>query len=227
MAETLGFCPVISSDAAGRCARKATISGFLARKSRSTAPRIVPHPRGIDRFGAACEFDFRDEFAADSPLQRRVCELSVPLCGNPVRVRAPSLHRHYPVSAVLPPSAEARRTCASSSATRSRKAALFSMSPCVRSGSNVCQAAASRGWPASSERRKNAALGNFLLRPAAVPVERDGVPIQPRRLCPFASLDFTEREMPAQMPIEKAVARIAGEPRGWGGVGAASSSPLS
>jgi hypothetical protein len=52
-------------------------------------------------------------------------------------------------------------------------------------------------------------LGNFLLRPAAVPVERDGVPIQPRRLCPFASLDFTEREMPAQMPIEKAVARIA------------------
>jgi hypothetical protein len=162
-----------------------------------------------------------------TPLQRRVCELSVPLCGNPVRVRAPSLHRHYPVSAVLPPSAEARRTCASSSATRSRKAALFSMSPCVRSGSNVCQAAASRGWPASSERRKNAALGNFLLRPAAVPVERDGVPIQPRRLCPFASLDFTEREMPAQMPIEKAVARIAGEPRGWGGVGAASSSPLS
>jgi len=187
-------------------------------------PFVPPSPIGNAQKSFSQE---RDRWFESGSLQRRVCELSVPLCGNPVRVRAPSLHRHYPVSAVLPPSAEARRTCASSSATRSRKAALFSTSPCVRSGSNVCQAAASRGWPASSERRKNAALGNFLLRPAAVPVERDGVPIQPRRLCPFASLDFTEREMPAQMPIEKAVARIAGEPRGWGGVGAASSSPLS
>src|SRR5262245_13015477 len=33
----LGFCPVIP---------------VLARKSRSTAPRIVPNPRGIDPFGA-------------------------------------------------------------------------------------------------------------------------------------------------------------------------------
>jgi multidrug efflux pump subunit AcrB len=34
-------------------------------------------------------------------------------------------------------------------------------------------------------------------RPTAVPVERDGVSIQPQRFCPYAALDFTEREMPA------------------------------
>src|SRR5262249_18253974 len=62
-----------------KCWVFALLFPFLARKSRSTAPSIVPNPRGIDPFGgAAREFDFRDEFAADSPLQRRVCELSVP-----------------------------------------------------------------------------------------------------------------------------------------------------
>ena len=44
--------------------------------------------------------------------------------------------------------------------------------------------------------QKRRSVGNFLLRPPAVPVERDGVVIQPQRLCPIASLDFTEREVP-------------------------------
>src|SRR5262249_45365279 len=56
-----------------KCWVFALLFPVLARKSRSTAPRIVPNPRGIDPiWGAAREFDFRDEFAADSPLQQTV-----------------------------------------------------------------------------------------------------------------------------------------------------------
>ena len=62
--------------------------------------------------------------------------------------------------------------------------------------------------------QKRRPIRDFLLRPTAMPVECDGVPIQLQRLCPFAGLDFTEREVPAQMPIEKAFARIGGEPPG-------------
>src|SRR4051794_31050930 len=64
---------------------------------------------------------------------------------------------------------------------------------------------------APQERR---AVRYFLLRSTAVPVKRDGVPVQPQRLRPIAGLDLAERQMPAQMAIEKAVARIGGEPGG-------------
>ena len=40
-------------------------------------------------WGAAREFDFRDEFAADSPLQQRVNKLSVPLTTPVVRSHDP------------------------------------------------------------------------------------------------------------------------------------------
>src|SRR5215475_2193131 len=56
------------------------------------------------------------------------------------------------------------------------------------------------------------AIGNFLLRSAAVAVEREGVAIEPRRFRPVAGLDLEKREMPAEMAIEEAVARISGEP---------------
>jgi hypothetical protein len=45
-------------------------------------------------------------------------------------------------------------------------------------------------------------------------VERDDVPIQRQRLGPIAGLNFAERQMPAQMAVEKSIARIAGEPGG-------------
>src|ERR1700746_3354444 len=67
--------------------------------------------------------------------------------------------------------------------------------------------------------QKSCPIRHFLLRSTAVPVERDGVPVQPQRLSPFAGLDFAEREMPAQMAIEKAFARIGGEPLGQEGAG--------
>src|SRR6266568_4699070 len=57
-------------------------------------------------------------------------------------------------------------------------------------------------------------IGNFLLGSAAVPVERNGVVIEPQRFRPVASLDLKKREMPAQMAIEKAFPRISAEPRG-------------
>ncbi len=81
-------------------------------------------------------------------------------------------------------------------------------------GSGVPRMAGEFGAP-----QKRRPIRHFLLRPAAVPVERDGVPVQPQRLCPIAGLDFAEREMPAQMAIEKALARIGGEPRGQEGAG--------
>src|SRR5262245_46281657 len=56
------------------------------------------------------------------------------------------------------------------------------------------------------------AIGNFLLRSAAVAVEREGVAIAPRRFRPVAGLDLEQREMPAEMTVEEAVARIGGEP---------------
>src|SRR5215831_11262051 len=62
MAEMLGFCPVIS--------RSGPDKPLYGTKNRSQSPWNRPI------WGAAREFDFRDEFAADSPLQRRVhCEL--------------------------------------------------------------------------------------------------------------------------------------------------------
>src|SRR5215510_7345067 len=64
MAEMLGFCPVIS--------RSGPEKPLYGTKNRSQSPWNRPI------WGAAREFDFRDEFAADSPLQRRVCKLSVP-----------------------------------------------------------------------------------------------------------------------------------------------------
>ena len=58
MAEMLGFCPVIS--------RSGPEKPLYGTKNRSQSPWNRPI------WGAAREFDFRDEFAADSPLQRRV-----------------------------------------------------------------------------------------------------------------------------------------------------------
>src|SRR5215470_15225584 len=61
MAEMLGFCPVIS--------RSGPEKPLYGTKNRSQSPWNRPI------WGAAREFDFRDEFAADSPLQQRVrCE---------------------------------------------------------------------------------------------------------------------------------------------------------
>ena len=62
-------------------------------------------------------------------------------------------------------------------------------------------------------------IRHSLLRPAAVPVERHGVPIQPQCLSPIASLQFAEREMPVQMAVEKSSTRIGGEPGGQIGAG--------
>src|SRR5215470_11691233 len=64
MAEMLGFCPVIS--------RSGPEKPLYGTKNRSQSPWNRPI------WGAAREFDFRDEFAADSPLQRRVCEAPMP-----------------------------------------------------------------------------------------------------------------------------------------------------
>src|SRR5262245_56446301 len=64
MAEMLGFCPVIS--------RSGPEKPLYGTKNRSQSPWNRPI------WGAAREFDFRDEFAADSPLQRRVHKPSVP-----------------------------------------------------------------------------------------------------------------------------------------------------
>src|SRR5215470_808357 len=58
MAEMLGFCPVIS--------RSGPEKPLYGTKNRSQSPWNRPI------WGAAREFDFRDEFAADSPLQQRV-----------------------------------------------------------------------------------------------------------------------------------------------------------
>src|SRR6516225_8242465 len=56
-----------------KCWVFALLFPVLAQKSRSTAI-----PVESTHWGAAREFDFRDEFAADSPLQRGVrCELSL------------------------------------------------------------------------------------------------------------------------------------------------------
>src|SRR5215831_6017951 len=63
MAEILGFCPVIS--------RSGPEKPLYGTKNRSQSPWNRPI------WGAAREFDFRDEFAADSPLQRRVRELPI------------------------------------------------------------------------------------------------------------------------------------------------------
>jgi hypothetical protein len=41
--------------------------------------------------------------------------------------------------------------------------------------------------------QKSCSIRHFQLRPAAVPLKREGVPIQPQRLCPVAGLDFAQR----------------------------------
>src|SRR5215468_7482600 len=70
MAEMLGFCPVIS--------RSGPEKPLYGTKNRSQSPWNRPI------WGAAREFDFRDEFAADSPLQGRVSgELAEPCHDGP------------------------------------------------------------------------------------------------------------------------------------------------
>src|SRR5258705_12327020 len=60
--------------------------------------------------------------------------------------------------------------------------------------------------------QKRRPIRHSLLRPAAVPVEAHVAPIKRQRFGPIAGLDFAEREMPAEMAMEKPVARIGGEP---------------
>src|SRR6516225_861019 len=55
--------------------------------------------------------------------------------------------------------------------------------------------------------QKRRAIRDSLLRPSAVSVERDGVLINQRSFGPIACLDFAERQMPVQMPMEKPVTR--------------------
>ena len=69
-------------------------------------------------------------------------------------------------------------------------------------------------------------IGEFQLWAAAVAIKGDRVPIRPACFFPIAGLDFAERQMPAQMTVEKAVARIGGEPRREKGA-AVFGSPLS
>src|SRR6201989_3242975 len=66
-----------------------------------------------------------------------------------------------------------------------------------------------RQFGAPQERRT---VGNFLLRPAAVAIKRDGVMVEASRLRPVAGLDLEKREMPAEMAVEEAVSRISREP---------------
>src|SRR4029077_8463004 len=67
--------------------------------------------------------------------------------------------------------------------------------------------------------QKRRPIRHSLLRSAAMPVEGDGVPIQPQRLGPVAGLELTERKMPAQMAVEEPIAWISGEPGGQVGAG--------
>src|SRR5262245_52517713 len=60
--------------------------------------------------------------------------------------------------------------------------------------------------------QERGAVGDLLLRAAAVPLERDGVAIEPRRFRPVAGIDLEQREMPGEMAMEEAVAWIGGEP---------------
>jgi len=62
--------------------------------------------------------------------------------------------------------------------------------------------------------QEGGAIRYFLLWSAAVTIEGQGVPEQPQRLRPIPCLELTEGEMPAHMAMEKAVARVSGEPRG-------------
>ena len=62
--------------------------------------------------------------------------------------------------------------------------------------------------------QKRRGIGDLVLRPAAVLVQRDAVAVEMRRSVPVAGLDFAQREMPAEMAVEKPVTRIGGEPGG-------------
>ena len=98
-------------------------------------------------------------------------------------------------------------------ATRGRQCAGRIVVECAPSRS-VARIAGEFGTP-----QKRRPVRHSLLRPAAVPVERDGVLIEPTKHGPIACLDFAERQMPAQMPMEKPVARIGGEPGRQKGAG--------
>ena len=56
------------------------------------------------------------------------------------------------------------------------------------------------------------AIRHFLLRSAAMPVEREVLAKKPERLGGVAGFEFAKREMPIQMAVEKSLARIGGEP---------------
>ena len=60
--------------------------------------------------------------------------------------------------------------------------------------------------------QERCAVGHLLLRPAAVPVQRDGVAILPQCLRPVASPEFEQGKMPAQMAVESPVAWIGCQP---------------
>src|SRR5262245_14553225 len=85
MAEMLGFCPVIS--------RSGPEKPLYGTKNRSQSPWNRPI------WGAAREFDFRDEFAADSPLR-----LGVELALGHAEQRRPNL--------LCGPQSEKRHPCA-------------------------------------------------------------------------------------------------------------------
>ena len=61
--------------------------------------------------------------------------------------------------------------------------------------------------------QKCARIRHLLLRPAAMAAEFDGVAVKLLCLLQMAECDFDQRQMPAQMTVEEAIARILGEPR--------------
>src|SRR6516165_1390176 len=61
--------------------------------------------------------------------------------------------------------------------------------------------------------QKCARIRHLLLRPAAMAAEFDGVAVKLLCLLQMAEPDFDQRQVPAQMTVEKSVARILGEPR--------------
>src|SRR6516162_4673361 len=60
--------------------------------------------------------------------------------------------------------------------------------------------------------QKRATIRHFLLRPAAMAAELDGAAIHLLRFRQVAERDLDQRQMPAQMAVEKSVARIRREP---------------
>ena len=81
-------------------------------------------------------------------------------------------------------------------------------------GGRVPRMAGQLGPP--EERR---AVPHLLLRSAAVPVGREGVAVELQRRGPVAGLQLEQREMPAQMAVEEAIARIGRRARRRGSRG--------